>query len=85
MIFFGTATIIYIVFERLNSNEKNLLFKENIMQDIELEIARNSEIINTNISDDKLILTTKLLNSFYRIIVFDLKTGKKLYFFDIKN
>ncbi len=85
MIFFGTATIIYIVFERLNSNEKNLLFKENIMQDFELEIAPNSEIINTNISDDKLILTTKLLNSFYRIIVFDLKTGKKLYFFDIKN
>lgn len=85
MIFFGTATIIYIVFERLNSNEKNLLFKENKMQDFELEIAPNSEIINTNISDDKLILTTKLLNSFYRIIVFDLKTGKKLYFFDIKN
>ena len=85
MIFFGTATIIYIVFERLNSNEKNLLFKKNIMQDFELEIAPNSEIINTNISDDKLILTTKLLNSFYRIIVFDLKTGKNLHFFDIKN
>ena len=85
LIFFGTATIIYIVFERVNSNEKNILFKENIIKNFELEIGKNSEIINTNISDDKLILTTKLLDDRYRIIVFDLKTGKQLYFFDINQ
>ncbi len=81
MIFFGTATIIYIVFERLYSNEKNFIFNDTTIKN--LEIDKNSEIINSNISDDKLILTTRL-NDNYRIIIFDLKSGKQLYFFEIK-
>ena len=75
MIFFGTATIIYIVFERLYSNEKNFIFNDTTIKN--LEIDKNSEIINSNISDDKLILTTRL-NDNYRIIIFDLKSGKQL-------
>ena len=81
MIFFVTATIIYIVFERLYSNEKNFIFNDTTIKN--LEIDKNSEIINSNISDDKLILTTRL-NDNYRIIIFDLKSGKQLYFFEIK-
>ena len=82
LIFFGTATILYIVFDRLYSKQ-NVIFpsKQELNQ---LKLNKNSEIINTNISDDKLILTIKL-NEKYQIIVFDLKTGKKLYFFDINK
>ena len=79
LIFFGTATILYIVFDRLFSKEK-LIFpqKDELKQ---LQISENSEIINTNISDDKLILTIKL-NKNYQIIIYDLKSGKQLYFFE---
>ena len=37
---------------------------------------------NANISDDKLILTIKL-NQKYQIIIYDLKSGEKLYFFEL--
>ena len=79
LIFFGTATILYIVFDRLFSKEK-LIFpqKDELKQ---LQISENSEIINTNISGDKLILTIKL-NQNYQIIIYDLKSGKQLYFFE---
>ena len=79
LIFFGTSTILYIVFDRLFSKEK-LIFpqKDELKQ---LQISENSEIINTNISDDKLILTIKL-NKNYQIIIYDLKSGKQLYFFE---
>jgi len=79
LIFFGTSAILYIVFDRIFSKEK-LIFpqKDELKQ---LQISENSEIINTNISDDKLILTIKL-NEEYQIIVYDLKNGKQLYFFE---
>ena len=79
LIFFGTSAILYIVFDRLFSKEK-LIFpqKDELKQ---LQISENSEIINTNISDDKLILTIKL-NKNYQIIIYDLKSGKQLYFFE---
>ena len=79
LIFFGTSAILYIVFDRIFSKEK-LIFpqKDELKQ---LQISENSEIINTNISDDKLILTIKL-NQNYQIIIYDLKSGKQLYFFE---
>ena len=79
LIFFGTSAILYIVFDKLFSKEK-LIFpqKDELKQ---LQISENSEIINTNISDDKLILTIKL-NKKYQIIIYDLKSGKQLYFFE---
>jgi hypothetical protein len=46
-----------------------------------LRISENSEIVNANISDDKLILTIKL-NQSYQIIIYDLKSGEQLYFFE---
>ena len=80
LIFFGTATIIYVVFDRFFSN-KTITFPEN-NELKRLNIDENSEIINSNISDDKLILTIKL-NEKYQIIIYDLKTGKQLHFFKI--
>ena len=79
LIFLGTTAIIYIVFDKLFSKEK-LIFpqKDELKQ---LQISENSEIINTNISGDKLILTIKL-NQSYQIIIYDLKSGKQLYFFE---
>jgi hypothetical protein len=79
LIFFGTSAILYIVFDKLFSKEK-LIFpqKDELKQ---LQISENSEIINTNISGDKLILTIKL-NKNYQIIIYDLKSGKQLYFFE---
>ena len=83
LIFFGTAGVIYIIYDRVFSKQ-TLVFPEKIKLN-ELKINENSEVVNANISDDKLILTTKLLDDRYRIIVFDLKTGKQLYFFDINQ
>ena len=79
LIFFGTSAILYIVFDKLFSKEK-LIFpqKDELKQ---LQISENSEIINTNISGDKLILTIKL-NKNYQIIIYDLKSGEQLYFFE---
>ena len=79
LIFFGTSAIIYIIFDKLFSkNELIFPHKDELKQ---LQINENSEIINTNISDDKLILTIKL-NQNYQIIIYDLKSGKQLYFFE---
>ena len=79
LIFFGTSAIIYIIFDRLFSKETFIFPKENELT--KLQINENSEIVNANISDDKLILTIKL-NQKYQIIIYDLKSGKQLYFFE---
>ena len=79
LIFFGTSTILYIIFDKLFSKEKLIFPQKDELK--RLQISENSEIINTNISDDKLILTIKL-NKKYQIIIYDLKNGKQLYFFE---
>ena len=79
LIFFGTSAILYIVFDKLFSKEKFIFPQKNELK--RLQISKNSEIINTNISGDKLILTIKL-NQNYQIIIYDLKSGKQLYFFE---
>jgi hypothetical protein len=79
LIFFGTSAILYIVFDKLFSKEKLIFPQKDELK--RLQISENSEIINTNISGDKLILTIKL-NKNYQIIIYDLKSGKQLYFFE---
>ena len=79
LIFFGTSAILYIVFDKLFSKEKFIFPQKDELK--RLQISENSEIINTNISGDKLILTIKL-NQNYQIIIYDLKSGKQLYFFE---
>tara|TARA_B100000745_G_C20056767_1_gene360487 strand:+ start:421 stop:705 length:285 start_codon:yes stop_codon:yes gene_type:complete len=79
LIFFGTSAILYIVFDKLFSKEKLIFPQKDELR--RLQISENSEIINTNISGDKLILTIKL-NQNYQIIIYDLKSGKQLYFFE---
>ena len=79
LIFFGTAGVIYIIYDRVFSKQ-TLVFPEKKVLN-ELKITENSEIVNANISDDKLILIIKL-NEEYQIIVYDLKNGKQLYFFE---
>ena len=80
LIFFGTAAVIYIVFDRLFSKQTLILPDKEKLKRIQIE--ENSEIVNVNISDDKLILTIKL-NQKYQIIIYDLKSGEKLYFFEL--
>ena len=79
LIFFGTSAILYIVFDKLFSKEKFIFPQKDELK--RLQISENSEIINTNISGDKLILTIKL-NQGYQIIIYDLKSGEQLYFFE---
>ena len=79
LIFFSTLAIIYIVFDRLFSKQTMIFPEKDVLK--KLRISENSEIVNTNISDDKLILTIKL-NQGYQIIIYDLKTGEQLYFFE---
>ena len=79
LIFFGTAGVIYIIYDRVFSKQ-TLVFPEKKVLN-ELKITENSEIVNTNISDDKLIITIKL-NENYQIIIFDLNSGEKLYSFE---
>tara|TARA_B000000460_G_scaffold198224_1_gene144821 strand:+ start:317 stop:601 length:285 start_codon:yes stop_codon:yes gene_type:complete len=79
LIFFATSSIIYIVFDRLFSKQTLIFPKKDELK--KLQLSENSEIINANISDDKLILTIKL-NQNYQIIIYDLKSGKQLYFFE---
>ena len=55
LIFFGTSAIIYIVFDRLFSKQTFIFPQKDELR--KLQINENSEIINSNISDDKLILT----------------------------
>ena len=80
LIFLGTSAIIYIVFDRLFSKQTLILPDKEKLKRIQIE--KNSEIVNVNISDDKLILTIKL-NQKYQIIIYDLKSGEKLYFFEL--
>ena len=80
LIFFGTVAIIYTVFDRLFSKQTLILPDKEKLKRIQIE--ENSEIVNVNISDDKLILTIKL-NQKYQIIIYDLKSGEKLYFFEL--
>ena len=79
LIFFSTLAIIYIVFDRLFSKQTLIFPEKDVLK--KLRISENSEIVNANISDDKLILTIKL-NQGYQIIIYDLKTGEQLYFFE---
>ena len=80
LIFFGTSAIIYIVFDRLFSKQTIIFPPKDELR--KLQINENSEIINSNISDDNLILTIKY-NQEYQIIIYDLNSGKQLYFFEI--
>ena len=79
LIFFSTLAIIYIVFDRLFSKQTMIFPEKDVLK--KLRISENSEIVNSNISDDKLILTIKL-NQGYQIIIYDLKSGEQLYFFE---
>tara|TARA_Y100000590_G_C15653910_1_gene989874 strand:+ start:1286 stop:1561 length:276 start_codon:yes stop_codon:yes gene_type:complete len=88
LIFFGTAGIIYIVFDRVFSTKQTLVFPNNDEIN-QLQIGQNNEIVNANISNDKLILIIKLnqesyIKGKYQIVVFDLKKGKKINNFFIK-
>ena len=81
LIFSGTAAVIYIVFDKFNSkqifsNEKN--FIRNI------DIDDNVEIINANISDEKIIITTTL-NQDYQLIIYDLKSNKIINIINIRK
>ena len=79
LIFFSTSAIIYVVFDRLFSKQTMVFPEKDELK--KLRISENSEIVNANISDDKLILTIKL-NQSYQIIIYDLKSGEQLYFFE---
>ena len=72
LIFFGTSAIIYIIFDRLFSKQTFIFPQKEELKKIQIE--GNSEIVNANISDDKLILT-----------IYDLNSGKQLYFFETNN
>ena len=71
LIFFSTLAIIYIVFDRLFSKQTMIFPEKDVLK--KLRISENSEIVNANISDDKLILTIKL-NQGYQIIIYILKS-----------
>ena len=81
LIFFGTSAVLYIVFDRLFSKQTFVFPQKDELR--KLQINENSEIVNANISDDKLILTIKL-NEYYQLIIYDLKTGKQLHMFETK-
>ena len=81
LIFIGTTAVIYIIYDRVFSKQTFVFPEKGELN--QLKIRENSEIVNANISDDKLILTIKL-NKEYQIIVYDLKNGKQLYFFETK-
>ena len=67
------------MFDRLFSKQTMIFPEKDVLK--KLRISENSEIVNANISDDKLILTIKL-NQGYQIIIYDLKSGEQLYFFE---
>ena len=85
LIFFGTSTVLYIVFDRLFSKQTFVFPQKDELR--ELQINENSEIVNANISDDKLILVIKLneksyLKEKYKIIIYDLNNGEQIYSFE---
>ena len=63
LIFFSTSAIIYVVFDRLFSKQTMVFPEKDELR--KLRISKNSEIVNANISDDKLILTIKLNKNEY--------------------
>ena len=67
------------MFASLFSEQTMIFAEKDVLK--KLRISENSEIVNANISDDKLILTIKL-NQSYQIIIYDLKSGEQLYFFE---
>ena len=81
LIFLGTTAIIYIVFDKLSSKQ---IFSDDKNHNINnLDLNEGSEIISSNILDDKLILVIKL-DKAYKIIVYDLKKNRKINVINIK-
>ena len=85
LIFFGTSAVLYIVFDRLFSKQTFVFPQKDELR--KLQINENSEIVNANISDDKLILVIKLneksyIKEKYQIIIYDLKNGEQIYSFE---
>ena len=85
LIFFGTSAVLYIVFDRLFSKQTFVFPQKDELS--KLQINENSQIVNANISDDKLILVIKLneksyLKGKYQIIIYDLKNGEQIYSFE---
>ena len=80
LIFLGTAVIIYIVYERFNS--KKIFNYDNSYKLNNLNLDSFSEVINANISNEKLILTIKSNNK-YSIIIYDLNTNKRINVIEI--
>ena len=74
LIFLGTTVIIYIVFDKFNFKQ---IFNDEQNHNINnLDLNEGSEIINSNILDDKLVLLIKV-DKTYKIIIYDLKKNKK--------
>ena len=74
LIFLGTTAIIYIVFDKFNFKQ---IFNDEQNHNINnLDLNEGSEIINSNILDDKLVLLIKV-DKTYKIIIYDLKKNKK--------
>ena len=81
LIFLGTTAIIYIVFDKLRSKQ---IFSDDKNHNINnLDLNEGSEIISSNILDDKLILVIKL-DKAYKIVIYDLKKNKKINVINIK-
>ena len=74
LIFLGTAVIIYIVLNKLNNKET---YNNSWNSKINLDLNEGYRIINSNISDDKLILTINN-KTHYKIIIYDLKKNSKI-------
>jgi len=74
LIFLGTTVIIYIVLNKLNNKET---YNNSWNSKINLDLNEGYNIINSNISDDKLILTINN-KTHYKIIIYDLKKNSKI-------
>ena len=81
LIFLGVTGIIYVVSEKLSS--KDVFNDDKNLNINNIYLNEGSKIINSNILDDKLILTIKLDNA-YKIIIYDLKRNKKIKVINIK-
>ena len=74
LIFLGTAVIIYIILNKLNNRET---YNNSWNSKINLDLNEGYNIINSNISDDQLILTINN-KTHYKIIIYDLKKNSKI-------
>tara|TARA_B000000460_G_C21178907_1_gene248776 strand:- start:153 stop:437 length:285 start_codon:yes stop_codon:yes gene_type:complete len=81
LIFLGVTGIIYVVSDKLSS--KDVFNDDKNLNINNIYLNEGSKIINSNILDDKLILTIKLDNT-YKIIIYDLKRNKKIKVINIK-